>query len=216
MPRVSAEHLDRRREQILEAAVTCAARKGFHQTTMRDICGEAGLSIGAVYNYFQSKEEILEALTQRGRVEKDRLMQQLEACPTARQALTALLRQMFAAYAHESFRTFGPVDVETYGEALRNPRVRGIAQEEIRALAAPVTSMIRRWQADGQLRETLDADALAYYLVSVSVGVKLLLLLLPDLEVDRLAALVEEAFLEGALTEPTRGGPPGGKEQGRD
>ena len=183
---------------------------------MRDICREARLSIGAVYNYFQSKEEILEALTQRSRVEKDRLLQQLETYPTARQAVTDLLRQMFATYADESFRTFGPVDVETYGEALRNRRVRRIAQEEIRALAVPLTSAFRRWQTDGQVRKGLDADDLAYYLVSVSLGIKLLVLLLPELDVGKLADLVEEAFLEGALVEPTRAGPPGVDESGCD
>ena len=188
----------------MSAALTCAARKGFHQTTMRDICREAGLSIGAVYNYFRSKEEILEALTQRSRVERDKLLRQLEAYPTARQALTHLLREMFEAYADESFRTFGSVDVETFAEALRNPRVREIAQEEIHALADPLTSMFRRWQADGQVRDCLDADEMAYYLVSGSVGLKILVLLVPELDVGKLARVVEAAFLGGVLADPRR------------
>lgn len=208
MPKVSAAHIDQRREQILNAALASAARRGFHQTTMREICQEAGLSVGAVYNYFQSKEQILEALTKRGRVEKERMIQQLQAFPTARHAITDLLRQMFAVYASESFQTFGPVDVETYGEALRNRRVRRIAQEEIRALADPLTSVISRWQTDGQVRADLDAEDLAYYLVSVSVGMKVLVLLLSEPDVGKLATLVEQAFLEGVLVEPTRAAPP--------
>jgi len=61
MPRVSEEHLERRRRQILEAARTCFIRKGIHATSMQDIFTEAGLSAGAVYRYFKSKNEIIEA-----------------------------------------------------------------------------------------------------------------------------------------------------------
>src|SRR5512141_1828028 len=61
MPKVTEEYADTRRRQIIDAAYRCFARKGFHQTTMRDIYAETGLSAGAVYNYFKSKEEIIEA-----------------------------------------------------------------------------------------------------------------------------------------------------------
>ncbi|KAB2345626.1 TetR/AcrR family transcriptional regulator [Actinomadura rudentiformis] len=62
MPRVSEEHLERRRAQILDAARACFIRKGFHETSMQDIFAESGLSAGAVYRYFKSKTEIIEAL----------------------------------------------------------------------------------------------------------------------------------------------------------
>ncbi|MGH3239279.1 MAG: TetR/AcrR family transcriptional regulator [Spirillospora sp.] len=61
MPRVSEEHLERRRRQILDAARTCFIRKGIHETSMQDIFAEAGLSAGAVYRYYRSKNEIIEA-----------------------------------------------------------------------------------------------------------------------------------------------------------
>ncbi|TDD74766.1 TetR/AcrR family transcriptional regulator [Actinomadura darangshiensis] len=61
MPRVSEEHLERRRRQILDAARACFIRKGIYETSMQDIFAEAGLSSGAVYRYFKSKNEIIEA-----------------------------------------------------------------------------------------------------------------------------------------------------------
>src|SRR5690242_15007919 len=61
MPKVSEQHMEARRQQIIDAAYRCFARKGFHQTTMRDIYEEAGLSPGAVYHYFSSKADIIEA-----------------------------------------------------------------------------------------------------------------------------------------------------------
>jgi AcrR family transcriptional regulator len=61
MPRVSEEHLERRRRQILDAARACFVRKGVHETSMQDIFAESGLSAGAVYRYFKSKNEIVAA-----------------------------------------------------------------------------------------------------------------------------------------------------------
>lgn len=62
MPRVSQSYLDARRRQIMDAAITCFAREGFHRATMQDIVAETGLSAGAIYRYFWSKEDIVAAL----------------------------------------------------------------------------------------------------------------------------------------------------------
>ena len=58
MPRVSEEYLEKRRQQICEAAERCFMKKGL-QATMQEICSEAGLSAGAVYNLFPSKDDII-------------------------------------------------------------------------------------------------------------------------------------------------------------
>src|SRR5688500_17498902 len=67
MPKVMPQYLEMRRQQVVDAARACFARTGFHQTTMQDICGEAELSPGAVYRYFRSKEEIIEAIGEESR-----------------------------------------------------------------------------------------------------------------------------------------------------
>lgn len=61
MPKVSKEYSAACRQQIIDAAYRCFARKGFHQSTMRDIYEEAQLSPGAVYNYFSGKDAIIQA-----------------------------------------------------------------------------------------------------------------------------------------------------------
>ncbi|TIH18125.1 TetR/AcrR family transcriptional regulator [Marinifilum sp. JC120] len=66
MPRkVDQEGTIKRREQILKAAGKCFAAKGFHQSSMADICKEAGLSPGTVYHYFRSKDEMVLHFAQR-------------------------------------------------------------------------------------------------------------------------------------------------------
>jgi len=49
------------RQQILETALTLFREHGFEETTLRDIAAAAGLSLGAAYYYFQSKEAIVGA-----------------------------------------------------------------------------------------------------------------------------------------------------------
>jgi len=51
-----------RRTQILEAAVVCFAKRGFHQASMHDISAEAGISVGLIYRYFQNKEAVIAAM----------------------------------------------------------------------------------------------------------------------------------------------------------
>ena len=62
MPRVSDEHLERRHGECMDAAVRCFARKGFHETTLQDVFRESGLSAGAVYRYFKSKNDLIQAI----------------------------------------------------------------------------------------------------------------------------------------------------------
>lgn len=60
MPRISHEKIEDRRNQIREAAARCFSRKGIQATTMREIFAEAGMSAGAVYNYYRTKDELIE------------------------------------------------------------------------------------------------------------------------------------------------------------
>ncbi|NDV22284.1 TetR/AcrR family transcriptional regulator [Desulfovibrio sp. JC022] len=63
--KVDREGTIKRRGQILKAAGKCFAVKGFHQSSMADICKEAGLSPGTVYHYFRSKDEMILHFAQR-------------------------------------------------------------------------------------------------------------------------------------------------------
>src|SRR3954469_7642928 len=62
VPKISAEHREARREEILGAARRRFACEGFHATSMQDILAESGLSAGAVYRYFNGKSDIVAAI----------------------------------------------------------------------------------------------------------------------------------------------------------
>lgn len=61
-PIVSEEYKERKRQEILQSAHACFAKKGFEASTVDDIVAQSGLSKGAIYNYFKSKDEIYLAL----------------------------------------------------------------------------------------------------------------------------------------------------------
>lgn len=59
MPRITEARREARRAEIVAAARRRFSRDGFHQTSMPDIAQEAGVSVGAPYRYFASKDEII-------------------------------------------------------------------------------------------------------------------------------------------------------------
>lgn len=61
-PIVSEEYKEKKRQEILHSAHACFAKKGFEASTVDDIVAHSGISKGAIYNYFKSKDEIYLAL----------------------------------------------------------------------------------------------------------------------------------------------------------
>ena len=64
MPRRSLEYMDRQRLRFCEAAMACFRRKGVVATSLTDICNETGLTMGALYKLFNSRDDLLEATLQ--------------------------------------------------------------------------------------------------------------------------------------------------------
>jgi len=78
MPRVSAAYRQEQRAAILDAAESCLARRGVAATRIEDIADEAAWSVGAVYRYFASKDEILAAVGERHLEQDRRAMAELQ------------------------------------------------------------------------------------------------------------------------------------------
>lgn len=103
-----------RRQQILNAAELCFARKGFHGASMAEISQAAEMSAGHIYNYFESKEAIIGAIAE----------QHIEALfahkdDTLASQITAHLND-----CHDSAHIALMFDI--MAEALRNPKMTGI------------------------------------------------------------------------------------------
>jgi AcrR family transcriptional regulator len=81
MPRITDAARTERRHHLIEAAWRCAARKGFGDLTVDEVCAEADLSKGAFYGYFDSKQDLLLALLEEDTAILDRITERLAATP---------------------------------------------------------------------------------------------------------------------------------------
>ena len=90
------ELVNRRRRQIADAAVQLFIEKGFHKTTTRQIASAAGFSIGSLYEYFASKEDILYLVCESIHAEVERGVTMVMSQATGGQdALSAVIREYF-------------------------------------------------------------------------------------------------------------------------
>jgi len=62
MPKLNQKKIEEKKAQISKAAKELFIERGFHATSMRDIAKKANVSLGNVYNYFETKEAIFESI----------------------------------------------------------------------------------------------------------------------------------------------------------
>jgi TetR/AcrR family transcriptional regulator, transcriptional repressor of aconitase len=198
MPRVSAAYLAERRAHVLAAAVRCFAREGFHRATMQDVVRESGLSPGALYRYFASKEALVAAIAEE-RHAAERAALDAARSEDVGEAVRAIAQAFLGPLARRDERQWRRVTVQLWGEALRNPAVmrviRGGLDGPLRSLAA----LFRRGQREGTLPDDVDPAALARVTAAVFQGLVLQLTWQPALD---LAPCVAAALrlLDGLAT----------------
>lgn len=191
MPKVSQEYSEARRRQIIDAAYRCFAHKGFHQTTMRDIYDEASLSPGAVYHYFDSKDEIIRASFDFDLHRSRDVFTAAQASDDALRALDDLIDFFFYGVREAAGLGAGRVNVQGWGEALVNPQVGETVRAVMASYVEALTMVVRNAQAAGQIDTSLDPVAVSRLLLSVYYGLELQLALTPDIEVDPYATVVK-------------------------
>lgn len=168
MPRVTPEHTAARRQQILDAAHVCFLRDGFHQTSMTDIQRESGLSAGAIYLYFKSKDDIILGLASEI-LETVGTILPVELPETDQPLDVSLLVAGFLHNAHRlnQERQVFPIVIQIWGEANRNPRLRERLMEDLDQLRAQVERLVTEWQAKGVISTAADPPAIALALIGI-------------------------------------------------
>lgn len=168
MPKVSEEHAAARREQILSAAQDCFARKGFHATSMNDVFHEAGLSAGAVYSYFKSKDEIVVAIAERA---MGRLIPFFDAILAEEPApvLEDVMRR-YAARLQEVAAGPGGVAPQVWAEATHNPALAPVVTANLVRTRDFWTEIARREHEAGRLAPDADIAAVGAVLFMMTPG----------------------------------------------
>lgn len=174
MPKMSRAHMEARFNEILDAAEACFIRRGVHQTTMHDICEEARLSPGAVYRYFKGKEDLIDAMAERRLVREMEVIEEARAqTPQALQALNILGERFWNRFLSPDFERWARLDIETWPEALRNPRHRDRLKHLRREFRAALTEVCRLAIEQGNLSRSVDPSAMATLLIALYRGLQL-------------------------------------------
>lgn len=182
MPRVTQAHVDARRREILSAAHRCFARDGFRDATMQEIAHEAGLSAGALYQYFDGKDALIEALAELGRSQKRTVMASLES-PSGVEGLAELIVRLVGSLP-ESERGDQAVrfDVRMWGEALGQPALQRVVGHALSDFRDVICSYVEEGQQAGRIRSDVESDAIARVALSLLAGLELQLAFEPGLD----------------------------------
>jgi AcrR family transcriptional regulator len=176
MARVSQEHLDARRRQILDGAALCFARNGFHATSMQDVLKEVDLSAGAVYRYFSGKEELIGAIVSEVLEAVRDIYERaaLESPPPLPDALIprvlAHIRQVKPGVLENGEWVFPRLMVQVWTETLRNPGLAEVMREGFTRVRIAWAKLAESYKEAGLLPEDADTDAMARVMIALAQG----------------------------------------------
>ena len=173
MPRISAARASAQRERILDAALTCFAREGFHAATMQDIVAESGLSPGAIYGYFKGKTEVVMAIASERHAMERKRMQDALAAADLDTSLVRLVEVFVLGLRDPQEKTWRRLAVQLWAESLSNPRLKREALAGVTQAVEILSPMIRKAQRDGRWPRHLDPESAARVMVAVLQGVSL-------------------------------------------
>ena len=224
MPRVSAAHEQEVRDRIVAAAVRVFSDKGFRSSTIADVCRESGLSVGAIYTYFSSKEALFrqtcDLIAARG---LDELSERLVGATTTAERMGTAVG-LYIETIDEYVGAPGQISlIQAWAEADREPGVREMLAARRERLVGAGQFLLHQGIAAGELPAWIDVDAVTRAFLALLDG-----LLLQRIEagsayrpadLQHRAAAILELILASAQAERPHvlvaSGPPGAAEAAR-
>ncbi|OBR64146.1 TetR family transcriptional regulator [Paenibacillus oryzae] len=164
------QHRDQKISDILDSAVYTIAGKGIGATSMKDIAQAAGISIGNLYHYFKSKEELLDVLLKRSQQNYGELVRELERLDEPPLAKLARLTRDWLTVEENWALTMIRQNVRT--SHLISHQIRRDVTDRFTDNLAPIASIMAEGQKRGEIKDG-DPTQLAFYLVSLIQGLTL-------------------------------------------
>ena len=158
---------DELEDRLLDAAASAFARRGFDGTRIADIVREAGLSAGAVYGRFSSREDLLR------RAIISRSVPHLSSAPEAPARVADLVSRR-AAHTESELSEVDALLLEAFVAARRHPPIADALQEAQHQWSEGVRPLVDAALEDGSLSAALEVDAVLYFLRVLRLGRSLL------------------------------------------
>jgi len=174
VPKISPAQEQQRRKQILNAAMACFARQGYHATSMDDVVRESGLSVGAIYSYFPSKEELFLALSDDRTDQTLAYLNDLFRRPGPMAEKTRQAVDYFFDLLSDQLLTLARVSVEFMIEAAKSDRVKERQERRCESVRQFMHWLLTESQRRGEIRENVDVDAAAELMMALNEGILIL------------------------------------------
>jgi AcrR family transcriptional regulator len=187
-----------RTAQIIEAATTVFAEKGFDGATMAEIAGEAGINKATIYLYFDSKDALICAIAQQVFAQELADLQAACALPgTATGRLNAFYKALIAGEL--DVLPLMPIIYEFYALGLRREDVRAVLADFMNRSAALLEATIQEGIEAGEFSST-DADKAARALVALMDGTVLQWVYAPkEVDVNAQLSYSVQLILQGLV-----------------
>jgi AcrR family transcriptional regulator len=177
MPRITEEHREARRAQILDAARACLVEHGLEAVSMEMIIARSGLSTGAVYRYFKGKDEIMGATVTATVREIAAIVAPILARPASASPsrLVEELLSTWLGYSYSGTGAAAGVDrmraaVHGWSYAQTDPELKAVVRASLQGFRELCLPVIKRWQADGVITADVEPDAVAQLIVTIALG----------------------------------------------
>lgn len=160
---------ERRRDAIVDAALSVAQRKGLAATTVRDVAAEMGSSSGLIHHYFETMDDVVAAAFERV---AGRDLDETEALLQEAGDPTSVVRAFLSSYAPVGEDWAFQLWLDAWAEAGRRPALREVSGRLNLAWAAMLERAIRDGVRDGVFRSDDPAGA-AWRILSLVDGLAL-------------------------------------------
>jgi TetR/AcrR family transcriptional repressor of uid operon len=190
-----ADRRDQQTQRILEAAKACFVRSGFQGASMHQICAEAGMSPGALYRYFPSKEAIVEAICEADRREDAEIFEVVLQTPDV---VEGIVMGAMAHIRHIHENGAAALFAEICAEAMRNQAIENTCMKNMQQVQDMFRDYLGKAKERGEIDPPVELDVLLPTLMAVAHGMALNDLPSMGVPLEKLEILVR-ATVEGML-----------------
>jgi AcrR family transcriptional regulator len=139
---------------------------------MDDVIAESGMSSSAVYRYFRSKDELIDASAEEGMTTArgvfEHALKQVPL-PSPRELIHSLVDALHRRAEHDQF-DMTRLAMQTWAEAVRSPHLQLRAETLYGESLVSIQAILRAWQIRGEMSSDIDVGAAAYVLSSLLHG----------------------------------------------
>jgi AcrR family transcriptional regulator len=165
MPKVVPEYKEEAKSKIVEAARIVFAKKGYHDSTMDDVAKEVGVSKGALYSYFKSKEDILKETYLQTHQTLRTIINTASEKPDLAQAFEEVYSMVTERYKGNLHRHFEQVALASH-----DPLIKKIIMDDYQRDVKTVQAFVEEKMKQGLMRTDVDAQTIAELFTALFMG----------------------------------------------